>query len=48
MRILWELWAAGLADPELAERWRASQRGWRDMIVDRLDRWQTEEGGVSR
>lgn len=46
VRILWELWAAGLADPELAERWRASQRGWRDMIVERLDRWQAEEGGT--
>ncbi len=27
VRILWELWAAGLADPELAERWRATQPG---------------------
>ena len=27
VRILWELWAAGLADPELAERWRETQPG---------------------
>jgi AcrR family transcriptional regulator len=44
VRILWELWAAGLSDPELAERWRATQRGWRGLIVERLGRWQAEHG----
>lgn len=44
VRILWELWAAGLADPALAERWVASMRGWRELIVARLDRWQAEDG----
>ena len=44
VRILWELWAAGLADPELAERWRATQRGWRELIEARLERLQTERG----
>lgn len=42
VRILWELWAAGLADDELAERWRATQRGWRELIIERLERWQAE------
>lgn len=42
VRILWELWAAGLADEELAERWRATQRGWRQLIEARLERWQDE------
>lgn len=42
VRILWELWAAGLADPELAERWRATQRGWRDLIEARLERLAAE------
>jgi AcrR family transcriptional regulator len=42
VRIVWELWAAGLADPELAERWQAMQRGWRELIVARLERWRTE------
>lgn len=42
VRILWELWAAGLADPQLAERWRATQRGWRNLIEARLERLQTE------
>ena len=42
VRILWELWAAGLADDELAERWQATQRGWRDIIIERLKRWQSE------
>ncbi len=45
VRILWELWSAGLADPELAERWRTTQRGWRELIEARLERLQTE-GGV--
>jgi AcrR family transcriptional regulator len=44
VRILWELWAAGLADPELAERWRATQRSWRELIEARLERLQTERG----
>jgi AcrR family transcriptional regulator len=44
VRILWELWAAGLADPELAERWRATQRSWRKLIEARLERLQTERG----
>jgi AcrR family transcriptional regulator len=44
VRILWELWVAGLADPELAERWRATQRGWRELIEARLERLETERG----
>jgi AcrR family transcriptional regulator len=42
VRTLWEIWAAGLADAELAKRWRDTQRGWRDLIVERLERWQGE------
>jgi AcrR family transcriptional regulator len=44
VRILWELWAAGLADPELAERWRATQRRWRDLIEARLEQLEIENG----
>lgn len=44
VRILWELWAAGLADAELAERWRTTQRGWRELIVARIERWRAETG----
>jgi AcrR family transcriptional regulator len=44
VRVLWELWAAGLADRELAERWRATQRGWRVLIEARLARLETERG----
>jgi AcrR family transcriptional regulator len=43
VRILWELWSAGLADPEIAGRWRATQRAWRELIEARLRRLQTEE-----
>lgn len=42
VRTLWEIWAAGLAAPRLAARWRETQRGWRDLIVARLRRWQAE------
>lgn len=44
VRTLWELWAAGLADAELAERWRDTQRSWRELIAERLERWQAECG----
>jgi AcrR family transcriptional regulator len=44
VRILWELWAAGLADPELAEHWRRTQRRWRELIEARLERLQAEDG----
>ncbi|MGH2939205.1 MAG: TetR family transcriptional regulator C-terminal domain-containing protein, partial [Solirubrobacterales bacterium] len=42
VRILWELWAAGLADPEIAERWRDTQRRWRELIEARLERLQAD------
>ena len=42
VRILWELWAAGLADPDLAERWRAVQRGWKDLLRERLERLESD------
>jgi hypothetical protein len=40
--MLWELWAAGLADPVLAERWRTSVDGWIELIEDTIDRWARE------
>jgi AcrR family transcriptional regulator len=42
VRMLWELWAAGLADPTLAERWRASVNGWIDLITETLSAWAHE------
>ena len=30
VRVLWELWAAGLADEDLAAGWRSAMAGWRD------------------
>jgi AcrR family transcriptional regulator len=44
VRNLWELWAAGLADPELAARWQETQRRWRALIAERIQRWQAECG----
>src|ERR671935_3320884 len=31
-RVLWELWAAGLADEDLAQRWRDAMAGWRTLL----------------
>jgi AcrR family transcriptional regulator len=42
VRVLWELWAAGLADPELASRWRAAMAGWRDLIESVFADWAAE------
>lgn len=43
VRILWELWAAGLADPGLAARWRSATGGWRDLIERLLTDWSEAE-----
>ena len=42
MRVLWELWTAGLADPELAARWRAATGGWRDLLESVFSSWAAE------
>ena len=39
VRVLWELWAAGLADDALAARWRAATAGWRDLLTTVFERW---------
>jgi AcrR family transcriptional regulator len=39
VRMLWELWCAGLSDPLLAERWRASINGWVDLIDETITGW---------
>ncbi len=42
VRMLWELWAAGLSDPQLAERWRASVDGWVTLIEETIETWARE------
>jgi AcrR family transcriptional regulator len=42
VRILWELWAEGLADDELAARWRRATAGWRDLLTQVADQWTIE------
>ena len=39
VRVLWELWAAGLADEELAESWRTATAGWRDLLTTVFEEW---------
>ena len=42
VRVLWELWAAGLADEELAARWRAAMGGWRELLESVFASWAEE------
>ena len=42
VRVIWELWAAGLADPELAARWRAATAGWRSLLASVLEEWAAD------
>jgi AcrR family transcriptional regulator len=44
VRILWELWAAGLADEELAARWRDATAGWRRLMAGVVEEWSREVG----
>jgi AcrR family transcriptional regulator len=44
VRVLWELWAAGLADEELAAGWRAVMRGWRSLLQSVFAAWAKETG----
>ena len=39
VRVLWELWAAGLADEALAERWREATEGWRQLLTTVFEEW---------
>ena len=39
IRVLWELWAAGLADETLAERWREAMGGWRHLLATVFEEW---------
>src|SRR3989442_4232376 len=42
VRILWELWAIGLADEDLAARWRDAIAGWRDLLTSVGEDWTAQ------
>jgi AcrR family transcriptional regulator len=42
VRVLWELWAAGLTDPDLAAGWRDATAGWRDLLESVFAAWAEE------
>jgi AcrR family transcriptional regulator len=44
VRVLWELWAAGLADEDLAAGWRAAIGGWRSLLESVYASWADELG----
>ena len=39
VRVLWELWAAGLADETLAAHWRSAMGGWRELLTSVFADW---------
>jgi AcrR family transcriptional regulator len=44
VRVLWELWAAGLADESLAAGWRSAMGGWRSLLESVFAEWADERG----
>jgi AcrR family transcriptional regulator len=42
VRILWELWAVGLADEELAAQWRGAMAGWRKLLTSVAEQWSAQ------
>jgi AcrR family transcriptional regulator len=44
VRVLWELWATGLAEPELAARWRAALLSWISLLEEVAATWADEQG----
>jgi AcrR family transcriptional regulator len=41
VRVLWELWSAGLADETLAARWRSAMGRWRALLESVAAEWIT-------
>ena len=44
VRVLWELWAAGLADEDLAAGWRSAMAGWRSLLESVFATWADDLG----
>ena len=44
VRILWELWAAGLTDEDLAKRWRDALASWRLLLEEVAAQWAASVG----
>jgi AcrR family transcriptional regulator len=44
VRVLWELWAAGLADETLAEGWRSAMGEWRRLLESVFAAWAEDLG----
>lgn len=42
VRVLWELWAAGLADETLAAGWRSAMGEWRQMLESVFAAWAAD------
>jgi AcrR family transcriptional regulator len=44
VRVLWELWAAGLTDPELAAGWRQAVFKWHELLESVFAAWIQDVG----
>jgi AcrR family transcriptional regulator len=45
VRVLWELWAAGLADDTLKECWRKVMGEWRNLLTSVFEEWEATIDG---
>jgi AcrR family transcriptional regulator len=46
VRILWELWAAGLTDDDLGQRWREAMGEWRSLLERVVEQWAAQTNVV--
>jgi AcrR family transcriptional regulator len=44
VRVLWELWGAGLTDPQIAAGWREAVAGWRELLESVFAAWVVDVG----
>jgi AcrR family transcriptional regulator len=44
VRVLWELWGAGLTDPDIAAGWRDAVSHWRDLLESVFAAWVDDVG----
>jgi AcrR family transcriptional regulator len=44
VRVLWELWGAGLTDPDIQAGWREAVQGWHELLTSVFAAWIDDVG----
>jgi AcrR family transcriptional regulator len=44
VRVLWELWGAGLTDPDIQAGWREAVQGWHELLTSVFTAWIDDVG----